>query len=199
MDKLRMRQAGARGRHSGGVIGLTLGLAAPEEGPLQQGADQLVNTADFWANTESATATSGTTSSISVSATSSITSTTSEISTPSITDTSEVYQRYVTSSELEELNHDPVLVPGESTGKAYFTTDIYNSRAAVYDRLSLYEPKDYRISFSFEGTPDITGPDLVPQRFTPTGEFITHGGGTEYFIREIARIRLIGAPVPLGP
>ena len=92
-----------------------------------------------------------------------------------------------------------MLVPGESTGKAYFTTDIYNSRAVVYDRLSLYEPKDYRISFSFEGTPDITGPDLVPQRFTPTGEFITHGGGTEYFIREIARIRLIGAPVPLGP
>ncbi len=66
----------------GGVIGLTLGLAAPDEGPLKQGADQLVNTADFWSNVESTTTTTttiatDTTTSISASATPVITETTS--------------------------------------------------------------------------------------------------------------------------
>ncbi len=59
--------------------------------------------------------------------------------------------------------------------------------------------EDYRTSFRFTGNPDIAGPDPVPAGFTPTGEIMTHGGGTEYFIREIARIKLIGAPIPLGP
>ena len=64
----------------GGVIGLTLGLAATDEGPLQQGADQLVNTADFWSNVESTTTTvtTDTTSSISASATSLVTDTSTD-------------------------------------------------------------------------------------------------------------------------
>jgi len=56
----------------GGVIGLTLGLATPEEEPLQQGANKLVNTADFWANVESTTTTTTTDATTTVSASASV-------------------------------------------------------------------------------------------------------------------------------
>jgi len=68
----------------GGVIGLTLGLATPEEGQLQQGANKLVNTADFWANVESSTTTvTADTTSISASATSAVKSVTPITTAPS--------------------------------------------------------------------------------------------------------------------
>ena len=109
-----------------------------------------------------------------------------------------VFYRYVTTSELQDLQENPVLSPGES-GRVYFTDQVYDSQSVSYNRLSLYELKDYRIAFSFTGNPDITGPGIVQPRFTSAGEIITEGGGIEYFIREIATIKLIGVPVPLGP
>jgi len=84
-------KAALEGAIVGGVIGLTLGLGAvamPEE---QQAADQLVNTSDFWANTESTTTTTvittDATSSIATTATPAITSTSSDASlTSELTD-----------------------------------------------------------------------------------------------------------------
>jgi len=123
--------------------------------------------------------------------------------TPTITTTgsqdTSVFYRYITTSELQDLQENPVLSPGES-GRAYFTTDVYDSQSVSYNRLSLYEQKDYRIAFRFTDNPDITGPRRVgPTYFTGTDIIRTNGGGREYFIKEIARITLIGDPVPLGP
>jgi len=93
-----------------------------------------------------------------------------------------------------------LLIPNPTTGKVFFTMDAYDSQSAVYDRLSLWEPKAYRVGFSFTGNPDITGPDIVKATNFPGTDILrTNGGGMQFFIREIARIRLIGEPVPLGP
>jgi len=77
-------EAALGGAVVGGLAGLTFGLslyAAPEE---EAATAELVNTADFWANTESTTTTitTDTTTSISAGTTPVITSTSSEGSTP---------------------------------------------------------------------------------------------------------------------
>ena len=109
------------------------------------------------------------------------------------------FYRYVTTSQLQNLQEDPVLVPGGPKAAAFFTDEIYDSQSLAFQRLSLPELKDFRIAFQFIDNPDITGPDIAQPRFTSAGEIITQGGGIEYFIKEIATIELIGVPIPLGP
>ncbi len=92
------------------------------------------------------------------------------------------------------------MLPLGERGQAFFTDEVYESKSVVYDRLSLYQQKDFRIGFSFIDNPDITGPNPVkPTYFEGTDIIRTNGGGMEYYIMEIARIRLIGDAVPLGP
>jgi hypothetical protein len=109
-----------------------------------------------------------------------------------------VYQRYVTRDEFEKANENPQLIPGETTGKAFFTDEIYDSQFVAYDRLSLYEQKDYRMAFQFTENPEVIGPRPVDPRFTQSGAIITNGGGMEYYITNPAVIKILGV-FPLGP
>ncbi len=111
-----------------------------------------------------------------------------------------IYYRYVTREELEALQENPVLNPGETSGKGFFTTDVYSSRSVAYDRLSLFEEKEYRIALRFTGNPDVVGPSPVPETYFPGTDIIrTAGGGVEYYITEPAAIELVGEPFLLGP
>jgi RHS repeat-associated protein len=115
----------------GGVIGLTLGLAAVDEGPLKQGTDELVNTADFWSNTESTTTVTTTRAPV-------ITTPASEGATPGL-ETAEGGQRYAAQSlgrpGLVQYGPGPS-EPGWSS--AYATTGDYSTPAEVRAGLSLH-------------------------------------------------------------
>jgi len=100
------------------------------------------------------------------------------------------FYRYVTRHQLKELEGNPNLKPGPRQ-RLFFTTERYASRYEAVDKLSLYERKDFGVRFRFVDDTEMFGGTPTSAILDETGLQVTRGGGSEFYIRQPARIEIL--------